>query len=97
MDNEGATCTGGEDIKGVETEFLDLSNLRPEYNVYKAVYALAYALNDMLLCEPVRGPFRGHSCANLQNLEPWQVWYQLTLHLYASKNHTDVFISIELR
>ncbi|KAM4567018.1 vomeronasal type-2 receptor 1-like [Odontesthes bonariensis] len=77
MDNEGAICTGEEDIKGVETEFLDLSNLRPEYNVYKAVYALAYALNDMLQCEPGRGPFRGHSCATLQNMEPWQLVHYL--------------------
>ena len=69
----GALCTGQEDIKHVETEFLDLSNLRPEYNVYKAVYALAYALDEMLRCVPGRGPFSGHSCATLQRLEPWQV------------------------
>ena len=69
----GTRCTGKEDIESVETEFLDLSNLRPEYNVYKAVYALAYALHDMLQCEPGRGPFSGQSCATLQTLEPWQV------------------------
>lgn len=68
-----ALCTGQEDIKKVDTEFLDVSNLRPEYNIYKAVYALAYALDDMLQCEPGRGPFSGHSCANLQTMEPWQV------------------------
>ena len=48
-------CTGQEDLEDVENEFLDTSNLRPEYNVYKAVYALAYALDDMLHCEPGRG------------------------------------------
>ncbi|KAF1394169.1 hypothetical protein PFLUV_G00023730 [Perca fluviatilis] len=69
----GALCTGNEDLENVETEFLDMSNLRPEYNVYKAVYSLAYALDDMLQCEPGRGPFSGHSCSNLQRLEPWQV------------------------
>uniref|UniRef100_A0A4W6FCD8 G-protein coupled receptors family 3 profile domain-containing protein n=1 Tax=Lates calcarifer TaxID=8187 RepID=A0A4W6FCD8_LATCA len=46
-----------EDLESVETEFLDVSDLRSEYNVYKAVYALAYALDDMLQCEPGRGPF----------------------------------------
>uniref|UniRef100_A0A4W6FBH1 G-protein coupled receptors family 3 profile domain-containing protein n=1 Tax=Lates calcarifer TaxID=8187 RepID=A0A4W6FBH1_LATCA len=73
----GALCTGQEDLESVETEFLDVSDLRSEYNVYKAVYALAYALDDMLQCEPGRGPFSGHSCGNLQKLEPWQLVYYL--------------------
>ncbi|XP_049919075.1 extracellular calcium-sensing receptor-like [Epinephelus moara] len=73
----GAPCTGQEDLTNVETEFLDVSNLRPDYNVYKAVYALAYALNDMLHCVPGRGPFSGHSCATLQTLEPWQLVHYL--------------------
>lgn len=71
-DKESA-CTGNENIELAETEFLDVSNLRPDYNVYKAVYALAYALDDMLQCEPGKGPFNGHSCASLQAVEPWQV------------------------
>uniref|UniRef100_A0A4W6BNP4 G-protein coupled receptors family 3 profile domain-containing protein n=1 Tax=Lates calcarifer TaxID=8187 RepID=A0A4W6BNP4_LATCA len=74
---ENTLCTGQEDLENVETEFLDISNLRPEYNVYKAVYALAYALDNMLRCEPGRGPFSGHSCGNLQRLEPWQLVYYL--------------------
>ncbi|XP_040902371.1 extracellular calcium-sensing receptor-like [Toxotes jaculatrix] len=73
----GTLCTGDEDLENVDTEFLDVSNLRPEYNIYKAVYALAYALDDMLQCEPGRGPFSGHSCASLQKLEPWQIMYYL--------------------
>ncbi|XP_034557488.1 extracellular calcium-sensing receptor-like [Notolabrus celidotus] len=72
-----ALCTGEEDLQNAKTEFLDVSNLRPEYNIYKAVYALAYALDDMLHCVPGRGPFRGHSCANLQKLEPWQLVHYL--------------------
>ncbi|KAM9852846.1 vomeronasal type-2 receptor 1-like [Aulostomus maculatus] len=73
----GALCTGDEQLENVETEFLDVSNLRPEYNVYKAVYALAYALDDMLQCVPGRGPFSRSSCATLQRLEPWQLVYYL--------------------
>lgn len=70
----GALCTGDESLENMDTlEFLNVSELRPEYNIYKAVYALAYALHDMLVCEPGRGPFIGHSCATLQTLEPWQV------------------------
>ncbi|KAM6933473.1 extracellular calcium-sensing receptor-like [Xenentodon cancila] len=73
----GNVCTGEEDLQTVETEFLDTSNLRPEYNVYKAVYALAHALHEMLQCEPGRGPFSGRSCATLEALEPWQLVYYL--------------------
>ncbi|KAM9733893.1 extracellular calcium-sensing receptor-like [Menidia menidia] len=79
MGDEGELCTGEEDLEGVDTEFLDLSNLRPEYNVYKAVYALAYALDDMLRCEAGRGPFTGHSCATSQTLEPWQLTHYLQM------------------
>uniref|UniRef100_A0A3Q2ZYH4 Extracellular calcium-sensing receptor-like n=1 Tax=Kryptolebias marmoratus TaxID=37003 RepID=A0A3Q2ZYH4_KRYMA len=77
VENGETICTGEEDLESVETEFLDVSNLRPEYNVYKAVYALAYALDDMLQCEPGRGPFSGGRCANVQTLEPWQLVYYL--------------------
>ncbi|XP_047450517.1 extracellular calcium-sensing receptor-like [Mugil cephalus] len=77
VEGGGALCTGEEDLELVETEFLDTSNLRPEYNVYKAVHALAYALDDMLQCEPGKGPFSGNSCGNLQALEPWQLLYYL--------------------
>ncbi|KAM8769761.1 extracellular calcium-sensing receptor-like [Acanthopagrus schlegelii] len=86
MGASGALCTGREDIERVETEFLDLSNLRPEYNVYKAVYALAYTLDDMLQCEPGKGPFSGHSCATLQTLEPWQL-----VHYLQKVNYTTGF------
>ncbi|XP_076591515.1 extracellular calcium-sensing receptor-like [Chaetodon auriga] len=77
MEAGGTLCTGQEDLEEVETELLDISDLRPEYNVYKAVYALAYALDDMLKCESGRGPFSGHSCSNLKRLEPWQLVYYL--------------------
>ncbi|CAL8373920.1 unnamed protein product [Gadus morhua 'NCC'] len=81
MEFEGKTkerlCTGNESLRNIGTEFLDLSNLRAEYNVYKAVYALAHALHDILQCVPGSGPFQGQSCASLQGLEPWQLVYQL--------------------
>ncbi|XP_063349004.1 extracellular calcium-sensing receptor-like [Pelmatolapia mariae] len=77
VEGGGTLCTGKEDLENVNTEFLDISDLRPEYNVYKAVYALAYSLDDMLRCKLGRGPFRGNSCATLQTLEPWQHVYYL--------------------
>uniref|UniRef100_A0A668VQG6 G-protein coupled receptors family 3 profile domain-containing protein n=1 Tax=Oreochromis aureus TaxID=47969 RepID=A0A668VQG6_OREAU len=63
LEDGGALCTGQEDLEKVNTEFLDISSLRPEYNVYKAVYALAHSLDNMLRCKPGNGPFSGNSCA----------------------------------
>nr|XP_043878357.1 extracellular calcium-sensing receptor-like [Solea senegalensis] len=77
VEAEGELCTGQEVIENVESELFDVSYLRPEYNVYKAVYALAYALDDMLQCEPGRGPFSNNTCAHLQRMEPWQLVYYL--------------------
>ncbi|KAG7479567.1 extracellular calcium-sensing receptor-like [Solea senegalensis] len=82
----GELCTGQEVIDNVETDFLDDSDLRPEYNVYKAVYALAYALDDMLQCEPERGPFSNNTCAHVQRLEPWQI-----VHYLEKVNFTTTF------
>ncbi|XP_024911007.1 extracellular calcium-sensing receptor-like, partial [Cynoglossus semilaevis] len=78
LETGGQLCTGQEVIETVlGEEVFDVSDLRPEYNVYKAVYALAHALDDMLQCEPGRGPFSGDTCAQLQGLEPWQLVYYL--------------------
>uniref|UniRef100_A0A3B5M265 G-protein coupled receptors family 3 profile domain-containing protein n=1 Tax=Xiphophorus couchianus TaxID=32473 RepID=A0A3B5M265_9TELE len=85
-EDDEALCTGDEDLEQVETELLDVSNLRPEYNVYKAVYALAHALDEMLHCEPGKGPFVDRTCAALQSLEPWQL-----LHYLQKVNFTTPF------
>uniref|UniRef100_A0A665US10 G-protein coupled receptors family 3 profile domain-containing protein n=1 Tax=Echeneis naucrates TaxID=173247 RepID=A0A665US10_ECHNA len=73
----GVLCTGQEDLEKVKTEFLDVSELRPEYNIYKAVYALAYALDNMIRCVSGKGPFSNHRCATIKTLEPWQLMYYL--------------------
>lgn len=73
VEDEGAQCTGDENLEKAQTEYLDVSNLRPEYNIYKAVYALAHALDDLLKCVPGGGPFHGNTCTTLEKLEPWQV------------------------
>jgi len=66
-------CTGQEDLRTTYTPYTDVSELRATYNVYKAVYALAHALHDLMQCEEGRGPFSGNRCADKTNLKPWQV------------------------
>uniref|UniRef100_A0A4W3GCB9 Receptor ligand binding region domain-containing protein n=1 Tax=Callorhinchus milii TaxID=7868 RepID=A0A4W3GCB9_CALMI len=54
-------CTGQEKLSALP------------YNVYKAVYAVAHALHNMILCEKGKGPFINNTCAHVSNLQPWQV------------------------
>uniref|UniRef100_A0A673MLQ8 Receptor ligand binding region domain-containing protein n=1 Tax=Sinocyclocheilus rhinocerous TaxID=307959 RepID=A0A673MLQ8_9TELE len=61
-------CTGQKYLSVTNTPYTDVSGLRASYNVYKAVYALAHALHDLMQCEKGRGPFSGNSCANMSNL-----------------------------
>ncbi|XP_048025419.1 extracellular calcium-sensing receptor-like isoform X2 [Megalobrama amblycephala] len=65
-------CSGQEDLSSTDTPYTDVSELRASYNVYKAVYALAHAVHDLMQCEEGRGPFSGNSCADISNLKPWQ-------------------------
>ncbi|XP_051779731.1 extracellular calcium-sensing receptor-like isoform X2 [Erpetoichthys calabaricus] len=49
-------CTGSENLQQVNNLYTDVSELRIAYNVYKAVYAVAYALHDLLACQDNQGP-----------------------------------------
>jgi len=73
VEGEKMGCSGQEDLNCTETAYTDVSELRASYNVYKAVYALAHALHDLMHCEEGRGPFSGNRCAEIINLQPWQV------------------------
>ncbi|XP_051512054.1 extracellular calcium-sensing receptor-like [Myxocyprinus asiaticus] len=70
-------CTGQEDLSSTDTAYTDVSELRASYNVYKTVYALAHALHDLMHCEEGGGPFSGNSCAEINNLQPWQLAHYL--------------------
>lgn len=67
-------CTGEEKLEDLNNTYLDVSELRITYNVYKAVFAVAHGLDQLRLCEPDKGPFiSGPKCAKIDEFEPWQV------------------------
>ncbi|XP_061917826.1 extracellular calcium-sensing receptor-like [Entelurus aequoreus] len=70
-------CTGAEDLKSVANIYSDVSQLRISYNVYKAVYAIVYALRSMEGCEEGNGPFAFQACPYLQSIQPWQLLYYI--------------------
>ncbi|XP_066566539.1 extracellular calcium-sensing receptor-like [Amia ocellicauda] len=74
---KGKICTGSEDIKSTQTAYTAISNLRESYNTYKAVYALAHSLHNLMSCEPGKGPFEYNSCANITSVQPWQLLHYM--------------------
>ncbi|MBN3294272.1 CASR protein, partial [Polypterus senegalus] len=70
-------CTGLEDIHNITSAYSDVTDLRPSYNVYKAVYAIAHALHNLMSCKNGNGPFENKSCADIKTIQPWQVLHYL--------------------
>uniref|UniRef100_A0A671U914 G-protein coupled receptors family 3 profile domain-containing protein n=1 Tax=Sparus aurata TaxID=8175 RepID=A0A671U914_SPAAU len=66
-------CSGQESLLEQHSAYMNTSSPRVAYNVYKAVYAIAHSLHNLLLCQPGSGPFQNNSCASSNNIQPWQV------------------------
>ncbi|XP_048027297.1 extracellular calcium-sensing receptor-like [Megalobrama amblycephala] len=71
------SCTGKETLRQEHAAYMNTSSPRVTYNVYKAVYAFAHSLHNLIDCRPGNGPFENSSCANLNNVFPWQLQHYL--------------------
>uniref|UniRef100_A0AAX7V1Z4 G-protein coupled receptors family 3 profile domain-containing protein n=1 Tax=Astatotilapia calliptera TaxID=8154 RepID=A0AAX7V1Z4_ASTCA len=65
-------CTGNETLMNSENDFFNVTELRVTYNVYKAVYAIAHALHQLVFCQPV-GAQTVKRCLNLSEIQPKEV------------------------
>ncbi|XP_058890389.1 extracellular calcium-sensing receptor-like isoform X2 [Acipenser ruthenus] len=70
-------CTGHESLEEKYSEYADVSSLRFSYNVYKAVYAFAHSLHNLINCKPGKGPFDNFTCADILNIEPYQLQHYI--------------------
>ncbi|XP_062988028.1 vomeronasal type-2 receptor 1-like [Elgaria multicarinata webbii] len=87
-------CTGDEKLEDLNNTYLDVSELRITYNVYKAVYAVAYGLDKLRLCDPRRGPFQpGSTCTSIDEFEPWQLMYYMKNEMQFTVLDEDVNIN----
>lgn len=71
--NSTKSCTGEESLENAHTSFTDVSDASLLNNIYKAVYAVAYAVDGLLACVEGQGPFSNGTCANRGSIEAWQV------------------------
>ncbi|XP_034083766.1 extracellular calcium-sensing receptor-like [Gymnodraco acuticeps] len=71
------SCSGQETLLEQHSAYMNTSSPRVAYNVYKAVYAFAHSLHNLLLCQPGSGPFQYNSCAQSNNIYPWQLQHYL--------------------
>ncbi|XP_030236334.1 extracellular calcium-sensing receptor-like [Gadus morhua] len=72
-----APCSGQESLLAQHSGYMNTSSPRVAYNVYKAVYAIAHSLNNLLGCQEHSGPFYNKSCAQRNNIQPWQLQHYL--------------------
>uniref|UniRef100_A0A4W6D6V5 G-protein coupled receptors family 3 profile domain-containing protein n=1 Tax=Lates calcarifer TaxID=8187 RepID=A0A4W6D6V5_LATCA len=70
-------CKGTESLDDVYSPYSDVTQLRVSYNVYKAVYLVAHALQDMSDCKGGKGPFSNGTCADPKHFKPWQLIHYL--------------------
>ncbi|XP_026889031.2 extracellular calcium-sensing receptor-like [Electrophorus electricus] len=69
-------CTGYENLKEINNTFTDVSELRISNNVYKAVYAIAYALHNTLACQ-TDGYLDNVLCSQKDILLPGEILHSL--------------------
>ncbi|KAM5165133.1 extracellular calcium-sensing receptor-like [Mantella aurantiaca] len=62
-------CTGLEDLNASASLYLDVSNLRTSYNVYKAVYAVGHGLHSMMKVNGFKDILINQSIT----LKPWKL------------------------
>ncbi|KAG2463177.1 V2R1 protein, partial [Polypterus senegalus] len=78
-------CTGSENLSGLDNQYTDLSNIGKANNVYKATYAVAYSLHNLLACNTKD---LNKTCSKNFKIEPLQ--YLKTVN-YTTSNGENVF------
>ncbi|XP_056621607.1 extracellular calcium-sensing receptor [Triplophysa dalaica] len=84
-------CTGQETLREQHSAYMNTSSLRISYNVYKGVYAIAHSLHNLIQCSPGKGPFNNSTCANIDNVYPWQLQHYLQEVSFAISGETVKF------
>ncbi|XP_026783265.3 extracellular calcium-sensing receptor-like [Pangasianodon hypophthalmus] len=85
-------CKSNESLSQVQNLYTDVSELRIANNIYKAVYAVAYALHKRYGCSKRERGQEGPACANISDNKPWQVVNELTKLHFTTTSGEDVYL-----
>ncbi|XP_067897795.1 extracellular calcium-sensing receptor-like [Heterodontus francisci] len=86
-------CTGSEDLNNTYSIYSDVSELRVSYNVYKAIYTIAHALQNLNSCKNGTGSLLNNTCANIFNFKPWQLLHYLKEVRYTTKFGEEIYFN----
>ncbi|XP_069053661.1 extracellular calcium-sensing receptor-like [Lepisosteus oculatus] len=84
-------CTGKENLREINNQFADVTEQRILNNVYKAVYAVAHSLHNLMKCQMEQKFSKREMCANQNKTEPWQVLHYLRKVNFTTKNDENVY------
>ncbi|XP_043926801.1 extracellular calcium-sensing receptor-like [Protopterus annectens] len=84
-------CTGKEELESYDLSKFNLFDFRFAYNSYKAVYAIAHSLYNVVTCKPNSGPFVNKTCANIKDLKPWQLLFYIKNVFFNTTDGEEVF------
>ncbi|XP_072550740.1 extracellular calcium-sensing receptor-like isoform X1 [Salminus brasiliensis] len=71
-------CNGSEDIRALQNQYTDTSQLRITNMVYKATYAIAHAIHG-IICNDTQ-------CDKTKKFSPWQIFNALKKVNFTTKN-----------
>ncbi|XP_078515273.1 vomeronasal type-2 receptor 26-like [Lissotriton helveticus] len=72
-DGRPLPCSENLTLHKMVAHLFELDDLGSTYHTYLAVYALAHALDSLMKCKPGQGLFFNGECADVNNIQPWQV------------------------
>ncbi|XP_039617605.1 extracellular calcium-sensing receptor-like [Polypterus senegalus] len=83
-------CTGTENLGAVNTQYTDMSNNGYSGNAYKAMYAIAYSLHNLLKCNSPE-QIASKRCSNRTSVEPLQVLQYLKIVNFTASNGENFY------
>ncbi|XP_069059175.1 extracellular calcium-sensing receptor-like [Pleurodeles waltl] len=87
-------CSVNQTLEKKDSRFFELYDLSYTYHSYLAVYALAHSLNALMTCKNGQGPFIKGACADINNLQPWQVLHYVKKVNITLQNDDQIYFDV---